>query len=56
VPVDEAKVLYKAIQQGIDIKGYRIGNYTVNSLNGVLTIGCHRINMESVQRTGKQII
>jgi len=56
VPINEAKELYKAIQQGINIKGHRISNYTVNSLNGVLTIGCHRINMESVHRTGKQII
>jgi len=56
VPINEARVLYKAIAQGIDIKGHRIGNYTVNSLNGVLTIGCHRINIESVHRTGKQII
>ena len=55
VPIDDARKLYKAIQSGIDIKGYRIGNYTVNSLNGVLTIGCHRINIESVHRTGNKI-
>ena len=55
VPIDDARKLYKAIQSSIDIKGYKIGNYTVNSLNGVLTIGCHRINIDSVHRTGNQI-
>jgi hypothetical protein len=56
VSVDEARTLYKAICNGIDIRGHRISNYTVNSINGTLKIGCHNINMESVHKVGKQLI
>jgi len=56
VSVDEARTLYKAICNGIDIRGHRISNYIVNSINGTLKIGCHNINMESVHKVGKQII
>jgi hypothetical protein len=55
VSVDEARTLYKAICNGIDIRGHRISNYTVNSINGTLKIGCHNINMESVHKVGKLI-
>ena len=56
VEISEAKELYKAILAGIDIKGFKIGYYTVISINGVLTIGCHKINIQSVHSVGKQII
>lgn len=56
VDINEAKILYKAILSGKDIKGFKIGYYTVISINGVLTIGCHKINMESIHKVGKQII
>ena len=56
VSVDEARTLYKAICNGVDIRGHRISNYTVNSINGTLKIGCHNINMESVHKVGKQLI
>lgn len=52
---NEAKILYKLIQAGKDIKGFKIGNYTVISLNGTLTIGCHKINIESMNLTGKKL-
>lgn len=52
----EAKKLYTLISQGKDIKGYKIGYYTVISLNGVLQIGCHKINVENMHKIGKQII
>ena len=55
VSVDEAKTLYKAICNGIDIRGHRISNYTVNSINGRLKIGCHNIDMDSVHKVGKQL-
>lgn len=55
VSVDEARTLYKAICNGVDIRGHRISNYTVNSINGTLKIGCHNINMESVHKVGKLI-
>ena len=56
VSIEDSKLLYLAIKAGKDIKGHKIGYYTVNSLNGVLTIGCHRINMESVHSVGEQIL
>ena len=53
---EEALQLYKAIKLGIDIKGYRIGYYTVNSINGTLKIGCHSINIESMHLIGGKLI
>lgn len=56
VSVEEARTLYQLICKGVDIRGHRISNYIVNSINGTLKIGCHNINMESVHKVGKQII
>lgn len=56
VPIDSARVLYKMILSGKDISGVRIENYTVNSLNGHLVIGCHQINIKNMHNIGKQII
>ena len=56
VDIESAKLLYTLIKNGRDIKGHRIGNYTVISLNGVLTIGCHHINTDSMKEVGEQII
>lgn len=56
VSVDEARTLYQLICKGVDIRGHRISNYIVNSINGTLKIGCHNINMESVHKVGKQLI
>jgi hypothetical protein len=54
--VNSAKILYKMILAGQDIKGHRIDGFTVTSINGTLKIGCHNINMESVHKVGKQIM
>jgi hypothetical protein len=56
VSVSDAKKLYYMIKNNIDIKGYKIGYYTVNSINGTLKIGCHNIDINSVHKVGKQII
>ena len=56
VSIDEAKTLYQLICKGVDIKGHRISNYIVNSINGTLKIGCHNIDMDSVHKVGKQLI
>lgn len=50
VPLRESKILYDMIQAGKDIKGFRIGNYTVIGINGVLTIGCHKIERTEIER------
>ena len=56
VSIKEAQILYKMILAGRDIKGVQISNYTVISINGVLKIGCHNINIESMHEIGAKII
>ena len=56
VPIKEAQTLYKLIKAGKDIKGFKISNYTVISLNGTLQVGCHRINRKNMHEIGEQII
>lgn len=56
VSINGAKLLYSAIKSGQDIVGRHIDSYTVKAINGVLTIGCHRINMASVKQIGEQLI
>lgn len=56
VSIKEAKILYKLIVDKKDIAGFQISNYTVVSINGVLKIGCHRINIESMHKIGKQLL
>jgi hypothetical protein len=53
VPAREAKILYDRIQAGKDIKGFKIGYYTVISINGVLKIGCHEIERDEINRIAK---
>lgn len=49
----EAKKLYFAIKRKVDIKGQRIGYYTVNKIdNKALTVGCHKICIKSVKKVG----
>ena len=50
---DNAKLLYKMIERGIDIQGKHIEHYTVTSINGTLKIGCHNINIDSMHKVGK---
>jgi hypothetical protein len=56
IDINEAQTLYRLIKEGKDIKGYRIGYYTVISLNGVLKVGCHNINRNNLTEIGEQII
>jgi hypothetical protein len=55
VDIREAFTLYRMIEQGKDIKGIRISNYTVISLNGHLKIGCNNINVKNMHNIGKQL-
>lgn len=50
VTIKAAKVLFHMIQTGKDIKGYTIDGYTVIGINGVLTIGCHKIERDEINR------
>ena len=52
----EAKKLYFAIKKKIDIRGQKIGYYTINKIdNKALTVGCHKICIKSVQKVGELI-
>jgi hypothetical protein len=55
VPRKAARVLFKMIEAGKDVKGTRIEQYTVISVNGTLKIGCHNINMDSVRSIGSKL-
>lgn len=55
VSLDSAKVLFDMIQAGKDIKGHNIEHYTVISLNGVLTIGCHKITRKEINKFAQKM-
>ena len=53
---NEAKKLYFAIKKKIDIRGQKIGYYTINKIdNNALTVGCHKICIKSVQKVDELI-
>ena len=56
IDIEDARNLYRLIKAGKDIVGERISNYKVNSLNGHLVIGCHRINVKNMHEVGQHII
>lgn len=56
VPIQEAKVLFSLIQAGKEIKDFNIGGYIVHGLNGVLTVGCYKIDKQNMFSVGKKLI
>lgn len=50
VPVREGKMLWERIKAGKDVKGWKVGSYTVIAMNGELQIGCHHISREEIDR------
>lgn len=53
VPLKVAKILFDLINSGKDVKGFDLDGYTVISMNGVLTIGCHKIERDEIFRFAK---
>lgn len=53
VELGRAKILFDLIKSGRDIKGFDLDGYTVIGLNGVLTIGCHKIERKEINRFAK---
>jgi hypothetical protein len=49
VPIREAKILLHRIRTKQDVKGFKIGNYTVISINGTLKIGCHEFTQSEIK-------
>jgi nitrogen regulatory protein PII-like uncharacterized protein len=56
IKAENALTLYKLIKKGVDIKGRHIEHYSVTSINGTLKIGCHSINMDSVNSVGEKLL
>lgn len=57
IETKKAKVLYKLIEAGKDIKGFKLDYYTVIGIqDNTLKIGCHNIPLKEVETIGKQII
>lgn len=56
VPLKDAAYLYKMIQANMDINGVAIGGYPVTGLNGVLSVGCHRIDVDNMHEIGELIL
>jgi len=56
IEVKTANLLYKLIEAGKDINGYKIDNYTVIGIkDNTLKIGCHDIPLQEVNEIGKQL-
>ena len=56
IEVKTANLLYKLIEAGKDIKGYKIDHYTVIGItDNVLRIGCHDIPLNEVTEIGKKL-
>lgn len=53
VPLKEARLLYKALMRGDDVRTLKVGYYTVLSFNGALRIGCHEITRNEIDRLAK---
>jgi len=57
IETKKAKVLYKLIEAGKDIRGFKLDYYTVIGIqDNILKIGCHNIPLNEVETIGKQII
>jgi hypothetical protein len=50
VPVESAKRLWNLMKAKSDIKGERVGAFTVLGLNGFLHVGCHNISVNEINR------
>ena len=55
IEVQEALKLFTAIERGVDISGYKISYYTVNSMGNQLVVGCHKINKKNVFEVGAKL-
>lgn len=56
IEVDKARILYRLIQSGKDIVGYKLDYYTVIGIkDGALKIGCHNIPMNEVEMIGSKL-
>jgi len=55
IDISEAKRYYNILTSGANMRGEKISHYITKSFDKLLTIGCHNIGKDEVQRIGKLI-
>ena len=55
VSIEAARILWARLIAGKDVKGHKIGYYTVISFNGELQIGCHKIPRAEINLLAKTL-
>jgi hypothetical protein len=56
IELKEAKILNSLISKGKDIKGFKLGYYTVIGLtNNILKVGCHNIELKEINLISKYL-
>ena len=55
IDISEAKRYYNILSSGANMRGEKISHYITKSFDKLLTIGCHNIGKDEVQRIGKLI-
>jgi hypothetical protein len=53
IDIDEARRYYKILSSGANMRGEKISHYITKSFNDLLTIGCHNISKEQINRISK---
>jgi hypothetical protein len=53
IDIDEARRYYKILSSGVNMRGERIANFITKSFDNLLTIGCHNISKEQINKISK---
>lgn len=53
IDIDEARRYYKILSSGANMRGEKISNFITKSFNDLLTIGCHNISKEQINKISK---
>jgi hypothetical protein len=53
IDIDEARRYYNILSSGANMRGERIANFITKSFNDMLTIGCHNISKEQINKISK---
>ena len=53
IDIEEARRYYNVLSSGVNMRGERISHYMTKSFNDLLTIGCHNISKEQINKISK---
>jgi len=53
IDIDEARRYYNILSSGANMRGERISNFITKSFDNLLTIGCHNISKEQINKISK---